>query len=196
MQLSKQSIVLVSLLVEGFLAVLFVIWAYLTNYTFDPIPEYSDLVLGVAMTIPLLIFNFFIFSFLAPRFSFGKPFIELKETIVKPLADELNYKTALLVAVFAGIGEELFFRGLVQIELGFIVANLIFALIHFGSSIKKYLLVAIIYFFIGLYFSFLCSNYFSDLTGYSPSLWVPIITHCLYDYLVLMYMKYYSKKLS
>jgi len=97
----------------------------------------------------------------------------------------LNFWQLAVIAALAGIGEELFFRGLIQlglsaglglnIWLAILIASLIFGLAH--AATLTYFLLA---FVISIYFGFL----FDD-TG---NLFVPIAIHALYDLLVFLYI--------
>jgi len=185
MQIDRNRILVVSILVEGFLAILFFAWAYLKDYRYEIVPSLSEITTGLIMVIPLLLINALLFGSPFRKVPFFKSFRYLKDRIVKPLADELGCITALAIAIFAGVGEELFFRGLCQLELGMVLANVLFALLHFGVAIKQFFTVAVVYFGIGMFFSYLTVEY--------HSLWVPIITHATYDYLILIYMKYWYK---
>ena len=98
-----------------------------------------------------------------------------------------THSQLLFIAILAGLGEELFFRGLIQaglarllpIEIAFIgsllVASLIFGACHYLSH--TYFLLATV---AGLYFGLLMIA--------SGSLWPPIIAHALYDYVALAYL--------
>jgi membrane protease YdiL (CAAX protease family) len=186
MKFRKDSnIILISVGAEGFLALLFFIWAHLHDLPFETFPSFSDIQNGFLFSLPLFGLNFILFGLVSDRYpSFGS-FRYLRDNVVKPLADELNIVTALIISFCAGFGEELFFRGLVQAELGIIISALLFALLHFGTAVRRFALVAIVYFVIGLYFS--------QITLEGHGLWVPIITHFFYDFTILIYMRYFYR---
>ena len=91
------------------------------------------------------------------------------------------------VAMAAGLGEELLFRGLLQSGLakligppagpwvGLVVAAVIFGCCHWLNA--TYAVLAVI---AGLYFGWLLMA-----TG---SLWTPIIAHALYDFIAMIYL--------
>jgi len=91
-----------------------------------------------------------------------------------------------VIAALAGIGEELFFRGLIQLGLSstlglnvwlaIIIASLIFGLAH-AVTLTYFLLAFIISVYLGFLF---------DHTG---NLFVPIAIHALYDFFVLLYIR-------
>lgn len=188
MRYKQANIILVSLAVEGFLVGIFLLWAYRGATLGHPapsptlLPTAHDLVLGLGFCIPLFIVNFLLFGPLSKRFSLLHSCYEFKDRVVRPLAAELDYRTGLFVALCAGVGEELFFRGVLANEFGIIISSVLFSLMHFGPAVMKFRLVATIYLVIGFYFGWIYSH-----TG---SLWVPIITHAAYDYAALLYMRY------
>ena len=186
MSVHRKNIVLVGLLVEGFLATIFFVWVHLKGLTFPLAPSKAEIFAGIVSVLPLLVLNGILFGVFAKIQGIFSPFLYLRDEIIKPLADELGPFSALLLACFAGFGEELFFRGMMQVEIGVLVTNFLFALLHFGTAVRKFFLVALVYFGIGLYFSFINLRF--------DSLWVPILTHAFYDYLVIMFMKYFYKR--
>ena len=89
-----------------------------------------------------------------------------------------------LIAALAGIGEELFFRGLLQIGLtniwglwpAVVVSSFIFGLAH---------AVTFTYFIL----AFVISLYFGFLFEYTGNLVVPIAIHAFYDFFVFLYIR-------
>ena len=90
-----------------------------------------------------------------------------------------------LIAALAGIGEELFFRGLLQLGLynfldvwlAILISSLIFGLAH---------AVTPTYFFL----SFIVSLYFGWLFVHTGNLLVPLAIHALYDFFVFLYLRH------
>jgi uncharacterized protein len=185
MELNKARILTLSAIVEGALILIFCVWALNQDYTYRIMPTFDEFKYGFLWCIPLLIFNYILFGPLADKAFFLKDFKHFKKSVVKPIADELDYVSAFCVALAAGIGEELFFRGVIQTEFGIVVASVLFAVLHFGPALRSYYLIALIYLIFGFYFGY--------MRIYTESLWAPIITHGLYDYLALLYMRYIYK---
>lgn len=105
------------------------------------------------------------------------------ELIGRPLS-LCTWYDLILVAVLAGVGEELLFRGVLTAWIGqwhpwagIILANLLFALVH--SLTPSYALLAGAF---GLYLSWLAHQ-----PG-SPNLLRPIVTHAAYDYLAFLWI--------
>jgi membrane protease YdiL (CAAX protease family) len=63
---------------------------------------------------------------------------EIAEELAPRLVDGASYGGLALVAVFSGVGEETFFRGVIQQEFGLVIASLVFGLIHVGPD-RRYL---------------------------------------------------------
>ena len=90
-----------------------------------------------------------------------------------------------VIAALAGIGEELLFRGLIQLGLcewlgihwlAILIASLIFGSAH--AVTRTYFLLA-----------FIVSIYFGFLFVYTGNLLVPIAIHALYDFAVFLYIR-------
>jgi len=94
-----------------------------------------------------------------------------------------------VIAALAGIGEELFFRGLIQLGLSAIldvwlavlITSLIFGLAH--AATRTYFLLA-----------FLISVYLGLLFVHTGNLSVPIAIHALYDFIVFLYIRFTPHK--
>jgi len=92
-----------------------------------------------------------------------------------------------IIAALAGIGEELFFRGLIQLGLSeglginvwvaILIASLIFGICH---------AVTLTYFLL----AFLVSIYLGFIFEYTGNLFVVIAIHALYDFVVFLYVRF------
>ena len=78
-----------------------------------------------------------------------------------------------VVALLAGLGEELLFRGALQPVLGLPLASVLFALAHFITPTY-----ALLTGLMGLYLGWLAEA--------SGTLWTPIATHALYDFIAFL----------
>jgi len=95
-----------------------------------------------------------------------------------------------LIAALAGIGEELFFRGMIQMGLvalgttewlAILLASLLFGLAH---------AITPMYFFL----AFVISLYLGFLFVHTDNLLVPIAVHALYDFFVFLYIRFTPQK--
>jgi membrane protease YdiL (CAAX protease family) len=92
-----------------------------------------------------------------------------------------------VIAALAGIGEELFFRGMIQLGLSgvlglevwhaILIASLIFGLAH---------AVTLTYFIL----AFVISVYLGFIFDFTDNLLVPIAIHAFYDFFVFLYIRY------
>lgn len=78
-----------------------------------------------------------------------------------------------LVALLAGVGEELLFRGALQPILGLPLTSVLFAFAHFITPTY-----ALLTGLMGLYLGWLAQAW--------GTLWVPIVTHALYDFVAFL----------
>ena len=182
-RLSSRAVVGVAVLIEAVLFGLYLIWFYFSGRIPSfPLPQgTATLTRIVVFTFVLLAVNLTLFEWLAPRVRQLRQCVEFKREYIVPLALLLRPQDALLVSVAAGVGEEFFFRGLLQTEIGIALSSLIFAAVHFGPAIRKYLQVVSIYFLVSLYFAAIY-----QATG---DLWAVAGTHGLYDLLVLLIIR-------
>lgn len=171
-----------SFLLEGLLVLTFFVWARFRAVEFDLVPAWWELGYGFLFCLPIFVLNYLLFGPFCDKYSFLKTCYDFKDRVVRPLADELDIISSGAVSLCAGIGEELFFRGVLQTEWGILVGALSFSLLHFGTAVRKYYALAVLYTLIGIYFGF--------LAYYFKSLYVAIAAHAAYDFLALLYLKF------
>ena len=140
----------------------------------DPLAHFAcdsrGLGFGLAATVPM-----FCLFLMAYRFPLG-PFRKIKHFLLEALGPSLvacRWYDLLLVALVAGIGEELLFRGVLHPKIGIVGSNILFGLVHFVTPV--YALTA------GLIGAFL-----GWLLDVSDNLLAPILTHGLYDFLAFL----------
>jgi len=183
--LRNVNFVVAAAMFEGGLAVLAVSigWALdrppLATFSFNLV----DLGWGSLATVPPLLLLWFCLK--AP----WRPFIRiiqlLDETFI-PLLRQCRLFELAVIALLAGLGEEMLFRGIVQgwvsdlagepygKAIGLAVAAVIFGMLH-GITPTYALLASAM----GLYFGVIWL--------YTANLLVPITSHALYDFLALLY---------
>ncbi len=138
----------------------------------------ADLLWGLAAVGPMLI------SFVIAG--------DLRQTVSDLLGRSLatcRWYDLLALAVLAGLGEEVLFRGALQPWLsqwhplgGVIVVNLLFGLAH-ALSIKCFLFA----FIVGMYFSWLYTGIPSVHPGFdNDNLLRPVVAHAVYDYIAFL----------
>lgn len=125
---------------------------------------------GLAATVPMI--GLFL---AANRFPIG-PLRTIKRFLRETLGPSLvacRWYDLLLVAMVAGIGEELLFRGVLQPLIGVFRSNVLFGLLHMITL--PYAILA------GL-----TGGYLGWLLDQSENILAPIITHGLYDFLAFL----------
>lgn len=181
--LPERQILVIGLAVEAALAGVYFVWAYYRGAPFDLAPESDDVLMGLAAAVALMIFNLALLKLARTSIPLLRQCGEFVDEVVKPLADQLSVRSAAVISISAGVGEELFFRGMLQAEFGVIAASALFAAMHFGTAIAQFPVVALLYFFIGFALGLL----YLVMT----ELWVVIIAHGLYDFIALIYLKHF-----
>ncbi len=102
-----------------------------------------------------------------------QPFKRIQDFVQEQLAPTLSCCQPwelIALAAFAGIGEEVLFRGVLQPRIGLLLATVLFGLVH--SITPTYVIVAS-----------LLGGALGVLQLYGGNLWAPIIAHALYDYI-------------
>jgi uncharacterized protein len=150
----------------------------------DPFSNFSvdgtALFFGIVGTLPLILL-FLLFY----RYPVG-PLHPIKNSLLEilgPVLSRCGWHELVILAVVAGVSEEILFRGLLQPWLegiagppgGLILSNVIFGLLHWLTPM--YALIAGL---IGFYLAFMM-----DITG-SRQLLTPIVIHSLYDFLAFV----------
>ena len=140
----------------------------------DPLAQLAwsglGVIWGLAATVPMI--GLFL---AANRFPIG-PLRTIKQFLHDALGPSLiacRWYDLLLVAIVAGIGEELLFRGVLQPLIGKLWSNVLFGLLHL-ITLPYALLAGLI------------GGYLGWLFDQSENILAPIITHGLYDFLAFL----------
>ncbi len=111
------------------------------------------------------------------------PFLRAFDRGFTLLFARISFPAVIAGGVLAALGEETFFRGVLQHEIGWVPAALIFALAHVGRGFNLFALWAVIE---GLVF-----GYLYQLTG---NLLVPMVVHGLHDAGGMLFARYFYKR--
>jgi membrane protease YdiL (CAAX protease family) len=130
----------------------------------------------VAAVPPLLLIPLLELSWSA-SLPFLRHFRRDVHTRLLPLLTPIRFTEALMLAGLAGLSEEVFFRGVLQPEIGLVWASLAFGLLHALSV--AYVLWATV---VGAYLGYLAQ--------WSGNLWLPIVAHSVIDLIGLCYIRY------
>ncbi len=174
-------LLMLSLAIEGSLLVAAITWAcwsgMVHKFPFDF--EWGMVILGALVALPMVAA-----FFLLLRLNW-KPIQNIKcllnETLM-PMIRESSICELALISLLAGFGEELLFRYCIQnllverwgILAGVLISSILFGFGHFVT--RLYVVFATI---VGIFLGWLLI-----ITG---SIWAPITTHAVYDFLALGY---------
>jgi len=185
MEIKQKELVLMVVTIESLLFFISLGWGYFAHINpFNSIKFNSYSILYAATgTIFLLGINFLAVNVLSKYIFFFK---YLKEAYneVAPIAANITFPGAFIIALFSGFAEEFFFRGIIQVQFGIIIASVIFGIFHIGN--KKTFWYGLYAILIGLYLGWIY-----HITG---NLLVSMLIHCLNNFLALFYMRYYYNK--
>jgi membrane protease YdiL (CAAX protease family) len=132
---------------------------------------------GVALAIPLLVGVVLLITLYTLATEGVDGLVNADEEsnpAVQEVLDNLTWPIAILVAVCAGVGEEIFFRGFLQRYIGVWGQGIMFGLAHSTGGYPPQVVFA---FGLGILFGFLVKR------GWS--LWSLIVAHALYDFTLL-----------
>lgn len=183
-----------AVIVEGGIAVLAVLLAWLFQVTLREqfaawgTPLALAVGRGIVATLPMLcVFGALVHS----RNAELRRLREHVEWMVREMFPRKSAAEFAMVALLAGVGEELLFRGVFQTKLigwttplvGLWLASLVFGLAHALS--RLYFAFAVV---VGLFLGWLAFQY-GDLVA-------PMVAHALYDFVALLYLSRNAKRPS
>lgn len=107
-----------------------------------------------------------------------RPFRAIREALIETLGPFLlhaRHRDVIILALCAGVCEEVLFRGVLEPRLGVVLTNTIFGGLH--ALTVTYFLVAT-----------LLGALFSGMQILTGNLWTPILAHATYDYLAFCWV--------
>lgn len=149
-------------------------WVVGINPVKDLYADWWGMVCGILGAVPL--FAFFVVVY---RWPIG-PFREMREFLHRELAPslaQLTWYDLILMALLAGVSEELLFRGLLSPWITVFWSCVLFGLAHWVTPTY-----GVLTFLVGYYFQWLLTV----ANTQSPNLLTPIVTHAVYDYLAFL----------
>ncbi|KHE91071.1 MAG: CPBP family intramembrane metalloprotease [Candidatus Scalindua rubra] len=176
----RYKLLILTCLVEGIVLMVALIAAKFYGIKLVPLTQnvFRDIVIGTfGALLPLALF-----MLLLSEKAEGIPSLGSLRSIIindiRAIFSETKLPDLCLISVFAGLAEELLFRGVIQVKLGIVGASIIFGLLHFITP--AYFVIATI---MGLYLGILFQYY--------DSLLIPIQLHFIYDLGALIYLRYF-----
>lgn len=191
MDLDRKNILTIILGQEIFFILLAFVWLFLRNFNaitteglfalpnLNPFKGFTIDLLSVGYSVLACLF-LIVLSFIM-LYTY-EPFKKAVIAIDKMLLSKLFKRDFLPIAILSGLGEELFFRGVLQLETSILFASVVFAILHFiGREFWVYSLWAL---FGGLFFG--------NLYSYTDNLFIVIFCHILNNFIAL---SFWNKKL-
>ncbi|MFN8577895.1 MAG: CPBP family intramembrane glutamic endopeptidase [Candidatus Sericytochromatia bacterium] len=194
MDISRKAIVNLLIGQEIFLIIISLLWVFFNNtnsfkisglYAFFELNPFNkfhidlqSFFIGLAVSIILIFLSILIASTYEP---FKKSMLILDEMII----NKIQIRDIFPLALFSGVGEEIFFRGLLQEGIGIYFSNIIFALLHFPA--KEFWVYALWTLFAGLFLG--------NVYSYTNNLFIVIIAHVFNNFLALFIWKKFKHKI-
>ena len=141
-----------------------------------------DVAIGLIAAVALAAANYFLLTRAPANWVVDGLRAVFHDTIV-PLFGSLHPLSAVLIGAAAGLGEEWFFRGIVQPLVGLVIASVLFGLAHVGG-------VRMLPFGVWATGMGLAMGALALGTG---GLLAPVVAHGVYDVLALYYIQRLSK---
>ncbi len=109
----------------------------------------------------------------------------LSDELAPHLVDGARWRDLVLVSIVSGVGEEAFFRGALQPEIGLVVSSLLFGVLHVGPD-RRYLVWTVWAVGAGFLFGFLYL--------WTGGILAPVIAHVLHNAATLLLWKRSRRK--
>lgn len=138
--------------------------------------SWRSLLVGVVAALPPLCMIPLLESSLGQRLPGLRGLRQSITSVLAPLLGHMRLSEILVLSFLAGLSEEVFFRGVLQREIGLIPASLAFGLLHAVSL--PYVLWATV---VGCYLGW--------LVQLSENLWLPIMAHTVVDIVGMWYIR-------
>jgi hypothetical protein len=179
MEYPRRKILTIALLVEGITLALAVILARYFKIDLLPLSGnfIRDSLIGAAGALFPFCFFVFLMSEKTKEISMFRSIREIVTNDIKAIFSNAALIDIIIIALIAGVAEEMLFRGVLQVRFGIVAASIVFGLMHCISP-AYVIITAVMGLYIGAFYYF------------SKSLLVPIQIHFLYDLAALIYLKY------
>ncbi len=168
-----------ALLLEGGLLAVALVWGFLQGLPLrEPLtPTIADCLFGVSAGLLLLLVNYAAIEYGSRHSAYFKIIKQLIEQDISPLFKHLDLLSIVAIAIISGLAEEMFFRGVLQANIGLWLSSLFFGVAHIWRK------TAVLY---GIYASVI-GLFFGGLYLWSGSLWVPILAHIVNNFVAILY---------
>jgi membrane protease YdiL (CAAX protease family) len=168
-----------ALVVEGAIFILALFLARHWGISLFPLTEHllCDLLIGTAAAVIPFVLFIFTLSEKAKAIPLLGSVRRIMKGEIKAVFSSATVVDICLISLWAGLAEELLFRGVIQAKWGLIAASILFGALHFVTPAYA-LLATVVGIYIGL------------LQHFFQSLLIPIQLHAIYDFGALLYLRY------
>lgn len=168
-----------AVMVEGGLLAVAFIWAHVQQLPLRAALTLTlaDAVMGISAGVCLLAANYVIITYGSQYSGFLRKIKTLLDSDVIPLFRHLDVMAILIIALLSGVAEEVFFRGVLQANVGIWLASAIFGAAHIWRK------DAMVY---GVYASVI-GVAFGGCYQWRGNLWIPIFAHIVNNFGALLY---------
>jgi membrane protease YdiL (CAAX protease family) len=182
MPMNRKTLLLITVITEGGLLLVGLVLMSFAHIaflpTFKPTPKAT--LFALLLCLPM-----FVGLYLSMR-SKWTPIVQLKtelEEKVLPIFSNCKIIDLAVIAFFAGLGEELFFRGWMQsvlinksgVWVGILITSLVFGLLHYLSTTYAI-------------YAFITGVYLGVIYYVSGNLYIVLAIHAVYDFVALVYL--------
>lgn len=183
-KVDRTTLVVFNSVCEGGLLLLATLWCFNSgvNLTDALRPSLTAVLVGVAAGAVTAL-SVFLSLFLTGKTDKESVFQKLRSLVytqIAPLFVQLTLADILLIAASTGFCEEIFFRGILQSEMGVLSASILFGMIHCASlSMLPYAV-----------WTSVAGIFLGYLYIWTGSLWAPILAHAVNNFIVIAYFKF------
>lgn len=168
---SREKVIWMAIIPQMILLAISIVWIYFVpkdNVSIYLKFKYQPFLEGVLTGIGLAITGYGFYNF-AKKTKNLQATVELFENVLYPAFKNLKAMDIFLLSLISGFCEEIFFRGLIQMRCGIILASIAFGMLHLPGY--KYWIYAL--------WAILSGALFGWLFILSGSLWLPITAHAV-----------------
>ena len=175
-----RSLVVIAVAGEGALVVVALTWQRLRDVPLAAGDLWEGVAAGTATAVALALVNWYLLCG-APSLRPVTAIRRLYRDSLKPVFGGVGVVDVAVISVAAGIGEELLFRGVLQAEIGLVLASLIFGvLLHTGGT------GTLVF---GAWVAVM-GGVLGGLAIWIEGLLAPMVAHALYDAAALAYIRW------
>lgn len=182
--LTRNSVLTITIVVEATLLLVAAIWIIVGHVLLGPKFQFSQMAInsGLAVAAITSIVSFFMFL-LSKKISIFGELKKMNDEVLAPMLALLNPLDIVFLSLISGFCEEVFFRGLLQAQIGLVATSILFGLFHDPAfKQKSYVILAML---AGLVFGYLYQQ--------TDSLWAPIVAHSTHNLIAMIGIRYFSK---